>query len=383
MVNVNTYSVLTEKNCEALCAKELKSRFNLKSVPAVGFVDFSASQEDALRVAYFSQSATRLLFKIGNGSFKDLDDLLSKISVDLKNNDSWSSFLSSTFKSSCSRSGAHDFNSVIVEQEVSAVLKKELDLRGLSSVPDYKSKELIFFILIDDENYLFGIDFAGKDLSKRHYLIFNNPAAIKGTVAFNLLLFSDFKPGMVLLDPFALAGVIPVEAAIYEKGSSVNMFSKDFAFPLKLKEKNEILLKKFDSELVDVKFNNVFSCDSSFPNIAAQKKNSRIAGVEKNISFARVDISNLDIKNFSREIDVVCSRILEASKNVPESKVVRVYNDFFSAAKEFLSKKGSINVIVRVPELLEEIALKHKFKVVEKLETAQGQQSFFFVKFKK
>jgi len=371
-MNDFTYSIVTEKNCESLCVKELKNRFGVVASANKGFVDFCA---------YFSQSATRVLLKIGSGSFNDLDDLLLKIGSDLKNNDAWFSLLSNTFKSSCSRLGVHDFNSVIVEQEVSNVVRKEIISKGGSSTPDYKSRELVFFVLINDDNYLLGVDFMGKDLSKRHYLIFNNPNAIKGTIAFNLLLFSGFEPGMVLLDGFALAGVIPIEAAIYEKGASVNLFSKDFLFPLKLKDINESLLSKFDSEVQEFKKSgNIFSCDASFPNLAAQKKNSRIAGVEKNISFARVDIANLDIKNFSKEIDVACSRILEVSKHVPESRVVKAYNDFFVAAKEFLGKKGSVNVIVRVPDLLEEIAKKHGFKVKDKLETAQGQQVFFFVK---
>ncbi len=378
--NNYTYSLLVEKNCEDLCLRELKTRFNIKGEKHVGFVDFTASNDIALKVAYFAQSPRRILLKIGAGSFSGLDDISSLIEADLKNDDSWSFFVGDKFRVNCDRLGTHDFNSVLVEQEVSAKIKKELKSRSIDALADYNTNDLFFSVQIKDNNYLFGIDYAGRDLSKRHYLFFNNPNALKGNLAFNLLLFADYSPGQVLLDSFSLAGVVPIEAALYERNLPIHFFSKDFLFPAKIKEINQELLKEFDSLIVDKKLNNVFSCDPSFPNLASQKKNSRIAGVERDISFARVDINSLDIKNFSRDIDVFASRMIEPSKHVPESKVIKTYNDFFVAADEFLSKKGSINVILRVPKLFEEIAIKHGYVVKDKLETAQGKQDFFFVK---
>jgi 23S rRNA G2445 N2-methylase RlmL len=375
-----TYSVVVERNCESLCLIELKNRFDLSGLIGGGFVDFSASDDVALKVAYLSQSAKRVLVKISSGSFSSLDDLSKKILLSLAEDSSFLDFLEDKYRVSCSRSGIHDFNSVLVEQEVSGLIKNFVFKKGLSVEADYNTNDLVFFLQIVDDNFLFGIDFAGKDLSKRHYLFFNNPMAIKGTVAFNLLLFSGFKPGLVLLDPFALAGVIPIEAALFERNLSVNFFSKDFLFPKKIRERCIELLKEFDSLSREDKHNSVFSCDSSFPNIASQKKNSRIAGVERNISFARVDTANLDIKNFSKDIDVVASRIIEPSKHVAESRAVRVYEELFVASSEFLSKKGSISVILRVPDLFLEVAKKHGFVLDSMLNTSQGQQELVFVR---
>ena len=378
-----TYSIITEKNCEKLTIKELKERFKIEGTAGEGFVDFTSNNEKALRVCYFSQSAKRIIIKIGAGKFKDLDELVNNIKKDITANKEWEQFLASNYRITCARKGAHEFNSVIVEQEISGILKQEIENKGLNSVADYNTKELVFFVNVDEDDYLFGIDYSGKDLSKRHYLFFNNPIAVKGTLAFNCLLFSDYKPGRVLLDCFALAGVIPIEAALYEKNLSVHAFSKEFYFPLKLKKTNEELLKKIEEEILESKFNNIFSTDASFPNLSAQKKNSRIAGVEKNIAFSRTDIQNLDIKNFKKDIDLVCSRVIEPSKKVNEKKAIKMYEDFFYSAKEFLKKNGTITFMVRQYELLEEVAKKYDFDVVEKLETAQGQQNFFFVKFKK
>lgn len=377
-----TFSLIVEKNCEDLCIGELKQRFKILGTKCDGFVDFSATIEVALKVAYFSQSAKNIIFKIGSNKFEDLEDLTSKVKSLLKKNPIWQQLLSSKYRVSCTRLGAHDFNSVIVEQEISGIIKEEIESSSLVAFADYNTRDLVFFITVVDEEFLLGVDFAGKDLSKRHYLFFNNPNAIKGTLGFNLLLFSGFKPGKVLLDPFSLAGVIPIEAALYERGLSIHFFAKDFNFPLIIKDSCFEILKKFDEE-PQKGLDNIFSCDPSFPNLASQKKNSRIAGVERYIAFARVDLRNLDIKNFKKEIDVICSRIIEPSKKVPESKVQKAYDDFFFAAKELLSKKGSINVIIRVPQILEEAALKHGFVVKEIFETAQGQQQLFFVKLMK
>lgn len=373
-------SLITEKNCEHLCLLELKNRFNISGQKQDGFVDFTASNDVALKVAYFAQSPKRILLKISSGSFSGLEDLSSKIFDDLKNNDSWIFFVEDKYRVNCDRLGSHEFNSVLVEQEVSARIKKVIESKNISALADYDTKDLFFYVQIIDDKYLFGIDYAGRDLSKRHYLFFNNPNAIKGNLAFNLLLFANYHPGMLLLDSFSLAGVVPIEAALYERNLSIHFFSKDFLFPSKIKEHNEALLKDFDSLNVDEKFNNVFSCDPSFPNLASQKKNSRIAGVERDISFSRVDINNLDIKNFPNDIDIFVSRIIEPSKHVPVKKVSKTYDDFFIAADNFLSKSGSINVVLRVPDLLEEVALNHGFVVKDKLETAQGKQQFFFVK---
>ena len=377
---VNTYSLIVERNCEALCLVDLKQRFNVLGLKGEGFVDFSAPLDVALKVAYLSQSARRVLLKISSGSFSSLDDLSRKISRSFDEDVSFLDLLDTKYRVSCSRSGAHDFNSVLAEQEVSGLIKSFVSKKGLSVEADYNTSDLVFFLQIVDDNFLFGIDFAGKDLSKRHYLFFNNPMALKGTIAFNLLLFSGFKPGLVLLDPFALAGVIPIEAVLFERNLSVHFFSKDFLFPLKIRDACVELLKEFDSLSHENKHNSVFSCDSSFPNIASQKKNSRIAGVERNISFARVDVSNLDIKNFSKDIDVVASRIIEPSKNVAEARAVRVYEQLFVSAGEFLSKKGSISVILRVPDLFLEVAKKHGFVLDSMLNTSQGQQELVFVK---
>jgi len=375
-----TYALITEKNCEKLCSKEIKNRFNIATNQNKGFVDIQESYETALKIAYFSQTAKRFLLKIGNSSFADLDDLLKKISEDIKKGN-WHKLLTKDFKTNCTRTGIHDFNSVIVEQEVSNLIKKELTTKNINITTDYNSKDVVFFISIEDNNYLLGIDLLGKDLSKRHYLIFNNPNAIKGTIAYNLLLFSDYNPNTNLIDPFSLAGVITIEAAIYSSNTSINFFSKEFNYPNKIKTISEELITKFDEEITKNKpVNNIFSCDQSFPNIAAQKKNSRIAGVERFISFSRTDLKNLDIKNFGKDIDMVVTRIIEPSKNVPEQKASKVYEDFFVATKEFLTKKGTINVIIRNPELFLEHATKHGYKVKEQLETAQGQQQFLYIK---
>ncbi|MFP4567547.1 MAG: hypothetical protein ACLFN8_01250 [Candidatus Woesearchaeota archaeon] len=379
MIN-KTYTIITEKNCEELCRKELKDKFKINSEKKEGFVDFIAKNEDALKITYYAQSAKRIIIKIGNGKFKDLEDLKNKISTNLKENQVWQEYLPESYRVTATRKGAHEFNSVIVEQEISSEIKKIIDEKKINTKADYKTKDLIFFVLIEDNNYLIGLDYAGKDLSKRHYIFFNNPTAVKGTLAFNLLMFSNYAPGKTLLDPFSLAGIIPIEAALYEKNTSIHFYQKDFNFPTKINEENLTKLKDYDTKIKDEKMNNIYSCDPSFPNLAAQKKNSRIAGVERNIAFARVDASNLDIKNFSKEIDIVATRIIEPSKNVPESKVIKTYNDLFIAANEFLSKKGTINVMIRNPEILIEIGKKHKYQEIDRLETAQGKQEFYFIK---
>jgi 23S rRNA G2445 N2-methylase RlmL len=191
---------------------------------------------------------------------------------------------------------------------------------------------------------------------------------------------------MLLLDPFSLSGNIVIEAALLESGLPINYYTKKFTL-LDLPEFKPIVedvIKKTDSK-VKGQFSKprILSADSLFNNVAAQKKNAKIAGVEKYISFSRTDIEDLDIKTIEEEADVICSRIVEPSSHFAEDRARRIYEKLFKNLKFITKMKTSFVFVLRNPELLEEEAEKQGYELVGRKQVWQGQQPFFFVKIKR
>ncbi|PIN81057.1 hypothetical protein COV13_02595 [Candidatus Woesearchaeota archaeon CG10_big_fil_rev_8_21_14_0_10_32_9] len=377
MVNYE-FCITQERGCEEFSSKELSARFSTKSKIEKGFVTFKAELEKAVEICYSAQSIKRVLLKISSGSFEEFETLLEKVFSDLENF-SLDFIKFSSFRVECERIGEHEFNSVNVEQELSRLLKDKTNAEVNLANPDAS-----FFIQVLDESFIFGIDFGGRDLSKRQYLLFNNPNNIKGTLAFDLLLFADYTKKDVLLDPFSLAGTICIEAANFTSSLPLNYYTKNFAFSKDIFEKDfSDILKKLDSKAITTSSPTIFSSDSSFNNTSAQKKNAKIGGVEKFISFSRKNVEDLDLKFFEKDVDLIASKIIEPSKSVPDHVCKSVYTHLLRNTDEILNKKGRMAFIFRNPDFFVELSEGFGFSLTKKSEVWQGKQNFYFCLFER
>lgn len=377
------FCVITDKGCEEYAALELKEKYgftdsSLKTMNSAVF--FSAPPELAVRIAYTSQSIKRMILNPVSFEFSDLNGLQACLREEINPEKFSGEITSDSFKVECERKGTHDFNSVEAEKVFGDRLK------GVSGKKiDLKSPGASLYVLIDENNCIAGFDVAGRDLSKRQHRVFNHASDVKGSIAFSFLLFSEYTSGEILVDPFALSGVIPIEAAIYSSGFPINFYSKKFNFSSYNSFKDvdvEKVFKEAGSPATPpLSKPLILSMDSAFKNVSAQKKNARIAGVEKHISFSRTDTDWLDIKLKERKADRIACKPPEPSKRFPESKAVKHYESLFRRSKPILSRKGSISFIARNPFLLEEEALKQGFRLKQKKVAWQGEQELFFVKF--
>ncbi|MGV8169612.1 MAG: hypothetical protein ACP5N3_06175 [Candidatus Nanoarchaeia archaeon] len=377
-----------EQGCEEFLAQELKERFKVEGKLGENWVNFSAAPAQIGEIMYSSQNTKRLMIVLLEGKFsevEELDEQAGKIS------DEKLVFLGEMIKGKtarvlCDRTGAHDFNSVEAEHVVSTALKEKLKGKGFEFNLSLNKPSIILYMRIIDDSYILGIDCAGREISKRQHLVFNNANAIKGTTGFAALLYAGYKPGMIVLDPFALSGNIALEAALFESGTSLNYYTKKFTL-LEIEEFRpfvEEAMKKADGKIKGpFTKSKILSCDSQFNNVAAQKKNAKIAGVEKYISFSRTDIENLDIKTITEEVEIVCSKPIEPSGHVSEEKVRKIYAKLFENLKFITKKNTSFVFVLRNPELLEEEAEKQNYEVLERKQVWQGQQPYFFVKMKR
>ncbi|MBL7050661.1 methyltransferase [Candidatus Woesearchaeota archaeon] len=369
---------ITNHGLEEVTKSEIKEILKLDSIIQDSVVVFNPKKPIELcKLIYKSQSINKailLLSKFIINSIEELEKPISKLSLKNWFNDE------TTFAVKCKKIN-DEFSTKEIEETVGGYVFDNLKKLGIQPKVNLTNPDLIFYVYIHDKNCYFGVDFSGFDLSKRDYKIFINPTGIKGTVAYSLLRFADYKKEQSLLDPFCKAATIPIEAALYSTNNSPNFFRKtDFAF-LKLKQFNKQDFDSFFLKLDKIKNtkSKIFAYDSLLKNISAAKKNAKIANINKKIKFSKTNIEDLDLK-FDKEIDLIASYPPQPTK-FNQKEIPQIYHEFFYQAKLILSKKGKIALISTNPSQLKAHAQKQNFKLIKEKQIMAGKQEMYCLLF--
>ncbi len=395
---------ITHRGIEDICAGELLDIINVNknNINNINKKDIKIQDsavifdvkdlKDLCRLCYKSQSAVKFLLlfdfvdigdKEGN---KDLAKALEAINDKIKKID-FSKWIDkeNTFMVSCKRTGKHAFNSTDMGEGVGKLIINAIK-NNKKYVPkvDLKNPDVIFFVFINNNKCYFGIDFCGFDMSKREYKIFNISGSIKGTIAYALVRLSGFRSS--ILDPMARAGVMCIESALWASGMPVNYYKKkDFAF-LKLRPLKKIDFDSFFSD-IDKKIKKksaqkIYCYNNDMRNVQAAKKNAKVAGVQKLISFGKVDLEWLDTKFEEGEIQSMVSVInFPKTSNISDNK--KFCEEFFYQSEFILDKKGKIVVVSNNLDLIKDSAKKHNFKVLEQRSIFSGEGELKAVVFKR
>lgn len=194
-----------------------------------------------------------------------------------------------------------------------------------------------------------------------------------------MLRFSGTKKTNSLIDPFTKSGIIPIEAALYQTGKPVNFYRKEALAFKHLKpldnEDWETFYEKIDSQENESQKRRIIGIDSSMPSITAAQKNAKLAGVNKSISFSRLDIEWLDTKFSEGEIDRLITNPPESSKRIGEKFVEKLNNELFYQAQYIISKNGKIGLLARNTDLLKKSAEKYGFKTDEERTVLLGKET--------
>lgn len=372
-------TIICERGCENIASKDIKEKYKLDVLNhGDSYIDFNATEEKVNDLVYTSQISKRILLKLANGKFNGtINDLVKKISESL-NEKNISEINEKKIRCVCERKGNHEFNSVEAETEITSIIKQKTN-----STIDLKNPDVNIFLNIIENTYTLGIDIVGIDLSKRQYKVFNNPNSMKGTLAYSLLIFAGIKKNSVIADPFALSGIIPIEAALYQSETPVNFYEKNIRIA-DLKSLNQENFEKTRKELDKKSLKNIkgkiYSIDASFNNVTAQKKNAKIAGVEKFISFSRNKPEDIDLKLSDTKADIIASRIMEPSKHLNEKRVEKIYEEFLKNSKNISKKTTNFAFLVRKPELLIKKAKEQGYSVIESIDVYQGEEKIKMLK---
>lgn len=351
---------ITNPGIEDVAKLEIKELIGKTASVYGNVVAFDCSVDDLCLLAYKAQSLSYLMSLLGHFDFKSLDDISKKAAkIDVKD---WLKKGSVAVK--CERVGEHPFTSQDAEKVVADALFK-----GSKPKVDLKNPDIIILVYIHDNNCHIGIDFAGFDLSKRDYKIFTHPSSIKGTIAYALVRLSGWKKG-ILLDTFCGSGTIPIEAALFASSFPLNFFKKDkFAFTK---------FHKFNFDKVDKKAKKkiagkILGYDGFLPAVNASGKNAKIGGVEKFITFSKMDVEWLDTKFDKSTVDFIVTdppHLTQENRRTME----KVYKEFFYQAEFVLSKKGKIVLITRNADEIKKYSQEHKFKLSSERSVWVGKQ---------
>ena len=370
---------ITNIGIEDVTASEIKELTNAKTKANKGCAVFETEKfEDFFKICYHGQSVRKVLLLLSSFKIKKLEDIQKQIQE--MNLDEW--ITSKTTFVVRSSSNNKDFRTQELEPEVGGFIIDKTKAKVKLEKPN-----TTFFVFINENECYLGIDFSGEDLGKREYRIFTGAEKIKPTVAFSLLKIADFRPEDVLLDPFCRSGTIPIEAALSAAQFPVNHFNKERFLFLKLKKFEKFDFNDFfsaeDKEIGKKIKTNITAADSSFQAITAAKKNANIAGIIKKISFSRKEPKWLDVKFNEGTIDKIITFPTQKSKNIPEKKIEKTYDELFYQAEYILNKKGVVVLFMEKTEIIEKAAGKHNFKIKEKRKVMQGKEEFNILVFEK
>ncbi len=376
--------VITSRGAENISSIEIDELIkgdNYKKEDTVVKFEFSDLLE-LCEVCYKAQSINKALlllseFKIEKSlesTAKKIKDSLEKIEL----ND-WVS-KEKSIKVECERYGEHDFRSVDIEIETGKILCNFIENKyKIKQKTDFDNPDIIFFLYIMNNKGYLGIDFAGIELSKRQYKIFNHPESLKGTTGYILARESGFNGKVALLDPFMGSGVIIIEAGLYALNFPVQYYNKDKLaftnFGFFKKYGYEKFFKKQDSKIKDKK-TKIYGYDLHMRYLKATQKNAKLAGIDKYINMSRCEIEWLDTKFDKEKIDIIVTDPPRISKNRPDKNINKIYGELFYQANYVLKKKGLVVVFAKDNEFLSSAAKKHKFKIKETHTLNQGKEIF-------
>jgi 23S rRNA G2445 N2-methylase RlmL len=104
------------------------------------------------------------------------------------------------------------------------------------------------------------------------------------------------------------------------------------------------------------------------------KKNAKIAGVQKYITFSRQNLEWIDLKQEEKKVDKIVSYPPQESRNTPQKEITKIYHELFYQAEYILNDTGLVVMLSKSLDLLKENAEKFKFFLKETKELRMGEQ---------
>lgn len=369
--------IITHPGLEAVSGKEVKELIDAECKISKSVAVFSLEKlEDLCTLCYMSQSAIKVMYLFSSTTIKKLDDVLPKIKeLDLSE---W--LADNTFVVRSMIIENKDVDTMESERLIGEVIHEKYKAKV-----DLENPNVTFFFYVIGNDAYFGIDFAGFDLSKRNYRTFALSDSIKATVAYSLVRLAGYKKGMIMLDPFAHSGTVAIEAAFFATKKPVNFYNKEkFAF-LGFSQFKDIdfdaFFAKHDKFEPDLK--GITASDSQQRHVRAAEKNAKIAGLNKQINFTRMDVEWLDTKFAKESVDRIVSNPPKVSRLLTEKGMAKQFQELFYTANFILKNNGRIVLLVKNYKQILNYAQRYNFELKANFKIMQGKEEFNILVFEK
>jgi putative N6-adenine-specific DNA methylase len=275
------------RGLEGLLAKELES-FGADTVePVPGGAIFAGSLETCYRANLWSRLASRILWKVGEFSYrseKDLYDAAKGIAWHRHFSVDCTLRVNVTAQKSPLKS--LEFATLKIKD---AVCDRFRDAVGSRPSVERARPDVRVHAFLEAERGALYLDTSGEPLFKRGWRARGIEAPLRENLAAGIVMLSGWKPEEPLLDPMCGGGTLLVEAAAMARGRAPGA-RRQFGFE-KLSNCSESIWNSVKAEQPKTPANpTLYGSDSDLRALAVARRNLAAAGVERWVTLEQSDV---------------------------------------------------------------------------------------------
>ncbi|QDC47575.1 class I SAM-dependent RNA methyltransferase [Candidatus Methylopumilus universalis] len=282
------------RGLEALLADELLAQRALKIVVTDGGVSFEGSLDTMYRVNLHSRIATRIMSRVGQGSYVTEEDIY-KATFKLH----WPSWFKVNQTIRVKVTGVKcplkslDFVTLRIKDAVCDRFREEGALRPSVSVRD---PDVRIHAYLTQDQYQLYLDTSGAPLYQRGFRDVSVIAPLRENLAAGIIMLSGWIPGTPFLDPMCGSGTFLIEAAMMAVNQPPGM-KRTFGFQ-KLTSFDEGLWKKIETEAMNkmkpIEFLDIYGSDMDLRAVRVARHNLKVAGLEEVAKVMQSDFTKLE-----------------------------------------------------------------------------------------
>ena len=282
------------RGLEALLVDELSYNKALKILATDGGVSFEGDLETMYRVNLHSRIATRVLSRVGHGTYATEEDIY-KATFKLQ----WPSWFKVSQTIRVKVTGVKcplkslDFVTLRIKDAVCDRFREEGALRPSVSVRD---PDVRIHAYLTQNQYQLYLDTSGAPLYQRGFRDVSVIAPLRENLAAGIIMLSGWKPGTAFLDPMCGSGTFLIEAAMMAVNQPPGL-KRGFGFQ-KLKSFDETLWKKIETEAIakmkPIEFLEIYGSDMDLRAVRVARHNLKVAGLEEVAKVMQSDFIKLE-----------------------------------------------------------------------------------------
>ena len=282
------------RGLEALLVEELSTQQAHKILATDGGVSFEGNLEIMYRVNLYSRIATRVMSRVGQGSYATEEDIY-KATFKLH----WPSWFKVNQTIRVKVTGVKcplkslDFVTLRIKDAVCDRFREEGALRPSVSVRD---PDVRIHAYLTQDQYQLYLDTSGAPLYQRGFRDVSVIAPLRENLAAGIIMLSGWIPGTPFLDPMCGSGTFLIEAAMMAVNQPPGM-KRTFGFQ-KLTSFDEGLWKKIETEAMNkmkpIEFLDIYGSDMDLRAVRVARHNLKVAGLEDVAKVMQSDFVKLE-----------------------------------------------------------------------------------------